>query len=69
MSSDKYKPGDKVLFLTSWPYGELMPVEIIQRRNDGHLQSNEYYYIRYENDGTDTTNTDFLFDIPESFAS
>ena len=54
------------LFLTSFPYGDLRQVEVIgpsKHRSDG-------IYIRYIDGaragGTDTTTSDFLFDIPKS---
>lgn len=56
----------KMMFLTSWPHGELKIVEIIQRREGYGRLEKDYYYIRYESGKTDTTNSDFLFEIPES---
>jgi hypothetical protein len=51
----------KKLFLTSWPHGKLVQVEVIERKKN--LQDG--WYIRYATGGTDTTTSDFLFDAPE----
>ena len=53
----------KKLFLSSWPHGRLIPVEVIEEREDmpGH------FYIRFASGGTDTTTNNFLFDIPDCF--
>ena len=48
------------LFLTSWPSGKLVHVEVIKRR----LDVKNGWYIRYATGGTDTTTSDFLFDFP-----
>lgn len=56
-----------MLFLTSWPYGQLKVVDVIKKKHESI--SDNHYYIRYENGGTDTTTTDFLFDIPEGMSA
>jgi hypothetical protein len=48
------------LFLTSWPHGKLVHVEVIER----NPAINNGWYIRYATGGTDTTTSDFLFHIP-----
>lgn len=51
----------KKLFLTSWPGGFLIPVEILGENKN----IKDGIYIRYENGGTDTTTNEFLFDYPD----
>jgi hypothetical protein len=57
------------LFLTSWPNGELRLVEIL----GNHKTMKGGIYIRYidgkKPGGTDTTKSEFLFDIPEGLSS
>lgn len=48
------------LWITSWPYGKAMIVEVIEARKD----MNNCFYIRKPGGGTDTTSSDFLFDLP-----
>ena len=50
------------LFLTSWPYGVIRIVEILG--DSPYITGG--IYIRYEHGGTDTTTSEFLFDIPNS---
>tara|TARA_R110002033_G_scaffold137150_1_gene176493 strand:- start:396 stop:602 length:207 start_codon:yes stop_codon:yes gene_type:complete len=57
------KNGDmpcKKLFLSSWPSGDLILVEVLGQNKfiEGGI------YIRYPTGGTDTTRERFLFDIP-----
>jgi len=53
------------IFLTSWPHGTLRPVEVIKEKEG----QKGYFYIRYlegrRKGGTDTTTSEFLFDMPE----
>lgn len=48
------------LWLTSWPYGKAVIVEVIEARKN----TPDLYYIRKPGGRTDTTSADFLFDIP-----
>jgi len=52
------------LFLTSWPHGKLRPVEIL----GPHRTMKNGIYIRYLDGkgGTDTTTSNFLFDMPDT---
>ena len=50
----------KKLFLTSWPHGKLVHVEVIGRQ----LYIEDGWYIRNQYGETDTTTSNFLFDIP-----
>jgi len=54
----------KKLFLTSWPYGRLRLVDVLGENK----MISEGIYIKYLDGkgGTDTTTSDFLFDVPES---
>jgi len=54
----------KKLFLTSWPYGRLRLVDVLGENK----RISEGIYIKYLDGkgGTDTTTSDFLFDVPES---
>ncbi len=61
------QPKSKAMFLTSWPNGQLKPVEIIEQRKD-ITYGGKYYYIRYQNGGTDTTEERFLFDVPSELS-
>ena len=56
---------NKKLFLTSWPSGRLILVDVIEPVKD----RNNCFYIRYPNGGTDTTSTKFLFDAPKELAN
>ena len=58
------KTGKKMLWLTSWPHGKLIPVHIIGKNTSMGKGS---WYIGKPNRGTDTTTTDFLFDYPDNF--
>ena len=49
------------LWITGFPNGQSMIVEVIEERKD----KPGYFYIRKPNGGTDTTNSDFLFNIPK----
>ncbi len=53
---------NKKIFLTSWPYGKLIEVEIL----GDNPNIKDGVYIRYPNGGSDTTTPDFLFDLPET---
>ena len=55
----------KKLFLTSWPSGKLIVVDIL----GSHQTIKGGVYIRYPTGGTDTTVNDFLFEIPEGLIS
>ena len=48
------------IWITSWPHGRAEVVEVIEERKD----KKGYFYIRKESGGTDTTRSDFLFDMP-----
>ena len=62
----QFKSGDIKLFLTSWPHGQLHPVKIIQKREG----LKDQWYIEYLlKGGTDTTNSNFLFDMPDGLVS
>ena len=52
--------GQKKIFLTSWPHGKLVCVEVIERKPN----VKNAWYIRCPDGGTDTTFEDFLFDMP-----
>jgi len=53
---------ERKLFLSSWPYGRLRYVDTLGRNPN----INQGIYIRYlDTGGTDTTTSDFLFDLPE----
>ena len=54
----------KKLFLTCWPNGKLILVDVL---GDNPFIENGIY-IQYPNGGTDTTKDKFLFDIPEGLA-
>lgn len=60
------KEGERKIFLSGFPGGELRQVEILGRSK----HKNGGWYIRYLDgrrlDGTDTTTPEFLFDIPKS---
>lgn len=51
------------LFLTSWPNGDLIPVQTLGK----HPTIKDGIYIKYPDGGTDTTTSDFLFDIPDEY--
>lgn len=55
----------KKIFLTSWPYGKLIPVDVLGK-ND---RIKDGIYIRYPHGGTDTTKNEFLFDLPDELNS
>jgi len=48
------------LWITGWPGGRAMIVEVIEERKD----KPGYFYIRKPGGGTDTTKPEFLFDVP-----
>ena len=48
------------LFLTGFPTGILLLVEVIAERKD----KPGYFYIRKPSGGTDTTSQKWLFDLP-----
>ena len=52
--------GQKKIFLTSWPHGKLVLVDVIER----NTSKKNAWYIRYQTGGTDTTTEEFLFDMP-----
>lgn len=52
--------GKKVLFLTSIPSGELEEVKILG------IKGNDRYYITRAKGGSDSTSSDFLFDLPKN---
>jgi hypothetical protein len=56
--------GDKMLFLTSWPNGELRPVTLIEK--SPYLKGG--WYIRKESGGSDTTTAEFLYAIPKTIS-
>ncbi len=56
----------KKLFLESWPHGNLRVVDVIEERKELSTPERKSYFIRYSPGSTDTTTSDFLFDIPES---
>ena len=58
------KQGDKKIWITSWPNGKAKTVELIAPNTN---MGKKYWYIRKPEGGTDTTSTDFLFDLPEGF--
>ena len=60
MTPEETQPVKK-LFLTSWPGGKLIVVEIL----GPHPTINGGIYIRYPKGGTDTTIDHFLFEIPQ----
>lgn len=57
----QFKDGQKALWASSLPCDQLTLVEIISEHPDG----NGKYYIRKPDGSTDTTDTDFLWDIPK----
>lgn len=52
--------GQKKIFLTSFPHGKLVLVDVIERKPN----TKNAWYIRYQTGGTDTTTEEFLFDMP-----
>ncbi len=53
--------GKKMLFLTSFPGGVIIPVTALQRKENG----SDHWFILFENGSTDTTTEKFLFDYDE----
>jgi len=51
---------DLRLWITSWPNGNALIVEVVEERVD----MLDHYYIKLPNGGTDTTSAKFLFDLP-----
>lgn len=62
MNKKAIEVGDKMLFLTCWPNGELVPVTIIGE----HEFMPGIYRFRKPDGRTDFTKPDFLFDLPEN---
>lgn len=57
--------GKKMIFITSWPFGKAILVEIL----GGSPHKEDGFYIRKPNGGSDTTTSDFLFDLPEGLTN
>lgn len=59
MSKPKFKDGDIVLFITSFPSGSTELVRLIKKKHETNK-----WYIRFLDGGTDATSEDFLYRLP-----
>lgn len=59
--SNKIEIGSKMLWITSFPHGAAMVVEILGE----HPDKSKLYWIRKPDGGSDSTDADFLFALPD----
>lgn len=56
--------GKRMLFLSSWPYGELREVVILGKKTPNTTYEDNKYYFGKLTGGSDSTTMDFLFESP-----